>query len=108
MAKYLILGSYTSAAWAAQVKNPQNRMEIVKPAIERLGGTFDSAYMAFGDHDIVGIVDMPDNVTAAAMSIGLTAGGGLNSLKTVPLLEFSEGLEAIKKAGELTYTAPGQ
>ena len=66
MAKYLILGSYTSTAWAAQVKNPQNRMEVVKPAIERLGGTFDSAYMAFGDHDIVGIVDMPDNVTAAA------------------------------------------
>ena len=108
MGKYLILGSYTSAAWAAQIENPQNRMEVVKPAIERLGGTFDSAYMAFGDHDIVGIVDMPNNVTAAAMSIGLTAGGGLKSLKTVPLLEFSEGLEAVKKAGEMTYRAPGQ
>ena len=108
MPKYLILGSYTSAAWAAQVKNPQNRMEVVRPEIERLGGTFDSAYMAFGDHDIVGIVDMPDNVTAAAMSIGLTAGGGLKSLKTLPLMEFSEGLEAVKKAGEMTYTPPSE
>ena len=58
MAKYLILGSYTSAAWAAQVKNPQDRMEVVRPAIERLGGTVDSAYLAFGDHAIVGIVDI--------------------------------------------------
>ena len=108
MAKYLILGSYTSAAWAAQVKNPQNRMEVVRPDVERLGGTFDTAYMAFGDHDFVGIVDMPANVTAAAMSIGLTAGGGLKSLKSVPLMEFSEGLEAVKKAGEMIYRPPGQ
>ena len=62
MAKYLILGSYTSAAWAAQLKEPGNRMDAVRPMFERMGGSLESAYFAFGDYDIVGIVDMPDNV----------------------------------------------
>tara|TARA_B100000809_G_scaffold266762_1_gene331350 strand:- start:5809 stop:6015 length:207 start_codon:yes stop_codon:yes gene_type:complete len=34
--------------------------------------------------------------------------GGLKSLKTLPLMEFSEGLEAVKKAGEVTYSPPGE
>ena len=105
MPKYLILGSYTSAAWAAQVKNPQNRMEVVRPAIERLGGTFDSAYMAFGDHDIVGIVDMPDNVTAAAGSLAVGAGGAGRSSITV-LITPEEMDQAAQKT--VNYRPPGQ
>jgi hypothetical protein len=38
MAKYLFQASYTSEAWAAQLQNPQNRVEILRPIVERLGG----------------------------------------------------------------------
>lgn len=107
MAKYLILGSYTSAAWAAQLKEPGNRMDAVRPMFERMGGSLESAYFAFGDYDIVGIVDMPDNVTAAAMSIAVAAGGSLRTFKTVPLIGEEEGVEALKKAGDMGYTPPG-
>jgi uncharacterized protein with GYD domain len=47
MAHYLITGSYTSEAWAAQIKNPQNRFELVKPLFESQGGSIESAYFAF-------------------------------------------------------------
>jgi hypothetical protein len=38
MARYLFQASYTSEPWAAQVSNPQNRIEVIRPVIERLGG----------------------------------------------------------------------
>ena len=74
---------------------------------ERLGGLLESAYIAFGDYDIIGIVEMPDNVTAAAMSIAVSAGGALHSLKTVPLMRMNEGVEALKKAAEMSNKPPG-
>ena len=36
MAKYLITGSYTAAAWAAQIADPKNRIEVVRPAFEKM------------------------------------------------------------------------
>ena len=38
MPHYLVQAAYTPEAWAAQVKNPQDRAEVVRPAIEALGG----------------------------------------------------------------------
>ena len=46
MAHYLITGSYTSEAWAAQIKDPQNRLKLVKPLFESQGGSIESAYFA--------------------------------------------------------------
>jgi len=35
MALDLVQAAYTSEAWAAQVKNPQNRIDVIGPVIER-------------------------------------------------------------------------
>lgn len=43
MAHYLLTGSYTGVAWAAQIKNPQNRLEVVKLLFEEAGGRAVSA-----------------------------------------------------------------
>ncbi len=43
MAKFLLLVSYTSEAWASQIKNPSNRIEAVRPAVEKLGGKIENA-----------------------------------------------------------------
>jgi uncharacterized protein with GYD domain len=97
--------SYTSDSWKTLVAKPQNRIEAVRPAVEKLGGKIESAWFAFGEYDIVLIVDMPDNVSAAAIAIALAAGGSLKSFKTTPLLSAAEGLEAMKKAGGSGYRA---
>jgi uncharacterized protein with GYD domain len=108
MAHYLFQAAYTSEAWAAQVKNPQNRIDVVRPVIERLGGRIECAYLAFGEYDLIGIVEMPDNVSAAAFSLAGSAGGGLKAVKTTPLLTIDEGIEAMKKAAGAGYRPPGQ
>jgi uncharacterized protein with GYD domain len=108
MARYLFQASYTSEAWAAQVGHPQNRIEVIRPVIERLGGRLECAYLAFGEYDVIGIMEMPDNVSAAAFSLAASAGGGLKGAKTTPLLTIEEGIEALKKAAGAGYRAPGR
>ena len=42
------------------VKQPQNRLEAVRPVVEKLGGKFEHAWVAFGEYDIVGVVELPE------------------------------------------------
>ena len=106
MAHYLVQVAYTPEAWANMVKNPQDRISAVTPVVERLGGTMVSGWLAFGDYDVVGICDMPDNVSAAAFSIAASAGGSVKAFKTTPLLSIPEAVEAMRKAGGAGYSPP--
>jgi uncharacterized protein with GYD domain len=106
MAQYLIQAAYTPEAWAAQIANPQDRIQALKPVLDKLGGKFVQAWYAFGDYDIVGIMEAPDNVSAAAFSLAGSAGGALRSIKTTPLLSIAEGIEAMKKAANIGYQPP--
>jgi uncharacterized protein with GYD domain len=108
MARYLFQASYTNEAWAAQVSHPQNRMEVIRPVIERLGGRLECAYLSFGDYDVVVIADMPDHVSAAAFSLAASAGGGVKAVKTTPLITVEDGIEAMKKAAGAGYRPPGR
>jgi uncharacterized protein with GYD domain len=103
MAHYLCQVAYSPEGWAALVKNPQNRIEAVRPAVEKLGGKIDKAYFAFGEYDIVVLLEMPDNVSAAGIAMAFAAGGACKSVKTTPLLTIEESVEAMKKAGKSGY-----
>ncbi len=106
MPYYLFRGSYTAQAWASLVKKPQNRTEVVRSAVESLGGTLEGAWLAFGQEDVVAICKMPDNVSAAAFSLAVAAGGALKSSETTPLMTFDEGLAAMRKAAKAGYRPP--
>jgi uncharacterized protein with GYD domain len=106
MPLFLTQVSYTEQAWQSLVSNPQNRFEALKPVFEKLGGRIVNAWFAFGDFDVVIVSELPDNVSAAAMAISAAAGGACRSVKTTPLLEVSDGLEALRKAAGSGYRAP--
>ncbi len=106
MPLYLSQVAYTVEGWQALVSNPQNRTEAIRPVIEKLGGRLVNAYFAFGDYDFVLITELPDNVSAAALAIAAAAGGAVKSIKTTPLMEAAEGLEAIRKAANSGYRTP--
>ena len=103
MAHYLVQVSYTPEAWAAMVKNPQDRAQAVEGAIKKLGGKMERFWMSFGEFDIVGVVDMPNNVAAAAFAMAIGAGGACRNVKTTPLLSTQEGIEALKQAASSGY-----
>ena len=108
MAYYLVQATYTSEAWKTLVKDPQDRTKAIRPVVEKLGGSLEGVWFAFGDHDLVLIIQMPDNVSAAAFSLAASAGGALKALKTTPLLAITEGLGAMKKAAKVGYRPPGK
>jgi uncharacterized protein with GYD domain len=63
--------------------------------------------LCFGEYDIVAILRLPDNVSAAAFSLAAAAGGAVKALTTTPLLSVEDGMAAMKMAGEVGYRAPG-
>lgn len=101
MGSYMVQVSYTPEAWAAQLKNPQNRIEVVRPLIERNGAKLTGAWYAFGDADLILIVEGGDDITAASTSLAVMAGGATTSVKTTVLMSVDEGMAAIKQAGEV-------
>jgi uncharacterized protein with GYD domain len=103
MPQYMLQVSYSREGWQALIAQPQNRVEVVKQAVEKLGGKVVSAWFAFGDHDVILITEMPDNVSAAGLAIAFAGGGALKSVHTTPLLSADEALAAMKKAGESGY-----
>lgn len=106
MPYYLIQAAYTAEAWAAMVKSPQNRIEAVRPVVEKLGGRIEGGWLAFGEYDIVAICHMPNNLNAAAFSMAAAAGGAVKAIKTTPLMTPEEGIEAAKKAAKAGYHPP--
>ena len=108
MARYLFQFAYTSESWATQLQNPQNRVAQVTPFVEKLGGRFEWVYYAFGEYDIVGVVELPDNVSAAAFSMAIAAGGAAKAFKTTPLMTVEEGIQAMGKGAEAGYRPPAR
>ncbi len=106
MPHYMVQAAYTPDAWGGLIKKPQDRAEALRPAIEALGGKLVSFYMSFGEYDAVVIADMPDNISAAAVSIAAAAGGAVKAIKTTPLMTVREGMEAMSKAGQAGYRPP--
>ena len=108
MSHYLLQVSYAPEAWAALIAQPHDRIEVVRPVVEKLGGKITHGWFAFGDYDLVAIIEMPGNVEAAAFSLAASAGGAIRALKTTPLLTTAEGVEALRKAGKAGYKAPSR
>ena len=106
MPYYLVQGTYTAEGSAALLANPENRIDVVKSAIERLGGKLHGGWFSFGEYDVVLIVNMPDSVSAVAVSLAFSAGGAVKVVKTTPLVTSEEAVEAMKKASEAGYRPP--
>lgn len=103
MPSYLVQVAYTPEAVAALIAKPQDRSEVIAKVVEKLGGKPGKLYLSFGDYDVVGIYEMPDNVGAAAFALAIAAGGAVKNVKTTPLMSSEEGIAALKKAGGSGY-----
>ena len=92
---YMTQFSYTTEAWQALMKNPEDRTGVLKAVIEKLGGRMISLYYCFGDYDGVAIAEYPDSVSAAATVLSAISGGHVKAMKTTALLSASEMVKAI-------------
>ena len=107
MPLYLTTFSYTPETWARLIGNPEDRRKAAQAYIESVGGKLHGFWYAFGEHDAYTLYEAPDNVSMAAVALAITAGGALSSLETTALLTVDETMEALRKAQQVGYRAPG-
>ena len=106
MAKYLYYGNFVGDGLKGLLKDGgSGRVAAVKKLCESVGGKLECYYFAFGDYDYFIIVDGPDNVSAAAASLAVSA-SGLVKNNTLVLMTPEEMDQAVKKSP--TYRGPGQ
>ncbi|MFN2189422.1 MAG: GYD domain-containing protein [Candidatus Promineifilaceae bacterium] len=107
MSYYMFQAAFTPEAWAGLIKNPSDVRERNRALVEALGGKLVGAWFAFGEYDVILIVEFPDNVSVAAAAVTAIAAGSGAKFKTTPLLSVEESIAVMKKAGGLPYTKPG-
>jgi len=107
MPLYLTRFSYTPAAWARLIENPEDRRTAAREYIEAVGGTLHGFWYAFGEHDGYNLWEAPDDVSMAAVAIAIGAGGALSSIQTTVLLSVEDALAAMRKASSIAYRPPG-
>ena len=106
MPKYLAHASYTVEGLKGLLKDGgSKRREVVEQLAKGLGGTLEAFYYAFGDDDVFAIFDLPDNVSATAVSLVINAAGAA-TVKITVLLTPEEVDQATKKT--VDYRPPGQ
>jgi uncharacterized protein with GYD domain len=97
MTLYMYQASYTAKSMAAQLKEPQDPMEAIKPTLEELGAKVLVAGFPFGEYDVLIVYEAPDDMTAASVAMAVAAAGEVKSGKTTRLLSGQEWLESLRK-----------
>ncbi len=105
MPRYMIHVSYTAqGAQGLMKEGGSGRRQMVTDLLEAVGGKLESFYFAFGEDDAYVICEVPDNETAAAISLSVS-GAGAARAKTTVLMTPEEVDRATSKT--INYRAPG-
>jgi len=105
MPKYLTLSSYTVEGFRGLRKEgPAARRQAVEQAVQTAGGRVEAFYWALGEHDVVVISDLPNNITATALSLAINSTGAVRTTN-LALLTEDEIRQALAQA--VDYRPPG-
>ena len=92
MARYVVLFDWTDQG-VRSAKETVQRARQARAAWEPRGIRIEALYWTLGDHDIVAVVDAPDDATLAASLLELAGAG---NVRTKTLRAFDEGeMEAL-------------
>ena len=103
MPLYMYQAAYTPESLAAQIKEPQDRIEAVRPSFEAMGAKILAGGFPLGEYDVLAVYEAPDDTTAAALAVAIGAGGAIRSAKTTRLLSGAEWIDSLRKAHGSQY-----
>jgi len=110
MSRYAFFFSYTSEAWARMISAPGDRSAAVRRVLGSLGGSLECIYWMLGSQDGIAICELPDSVSAAAVSIAVTSTGSFARNETRELLSQEQLGQALQRASTTAraFQPPGQ
>lgn len=106
MALYMYQVAYTAEAVATLIKEPQDRVEAVRPVLEAEGGKVLAYGYPFGEYDALVVYEAPDDTVAASFALAVAAGGAAKSAKTTRLLSGQEWIDSLRRAQGSHYRPP--
>jgi len=109
MAKFAIFFSYKPETWDRMLMKPAERTAAVRELAESVGGSLENIYYMFGDRDGFVVIDAPDSMTAAAVSVAVTSTGAFSHLETRQLISADDLPSLLEKAAVAreSYRRPG-
>ena len=94
MPTYLMLSSLTEKGTQTLNSNPA-RLREVNRDVEELGAKVLHQWASLGEYDFVNVVEAPDELTMARLSLELGARGSVK-FQTLPLLQVDDLLGALE------------
>jgi uncharacterized protein with GYD domain len=90
---YIMLTSFT-ADGVKTLKNNPSRVQEVNKEMEQLGVKVVNQWATLGQYDFVSVVEAPDELTMAKVSVELGSRGTTSnqSLTAIPAEDFTKGL----------------
>jgi uncharacterized protein with GYD domain len=106
MTKYFFQANYVGEGMKGLLQEGgSKRRDAVVKALESVGGSLECIYYAFGETDVLGVFDLPDQPSAVALSLMINSSGAVD-LRLTPLMTPEDIDAAVGKAP--SYRAPGQ
>jgi uncharacterized protein with GYD domain len=107
MAKYVVLFGFSGVTVRGFIAKPSDRVAIVRELAESVGGTLECCYWMFGQYDGLAILELPDSLTAAAVSLALTGSGAYSKFETHELIDPGDYARIAERARQISYQPPG-
>ena len=110
MAHYLLSIGFATETTKKLIARPEDRRAAAAKALKAIGGKLLDYYFALGPHDAIVIVELPDNVSAAACAMLTGSSGSFSHVQSTPLLTMKEAVKAMRTAGKAakSYRPPGR
>ena len=108
MSFYLYQLAYSKEAITSMVASPSNREAAARKLIEALGGKLHHLFFAFGEWDVICLVEGPDDKMMMAGAAAVASTGTVSKSSTVKLMTAADAMAAMTMAGKATgaYKAP--
>ena len=107
MPSYMCQVSYATEAIRSMIAKPENRSEVIRKAVEGLGGKLTGTWLSFGDYDVVVILELPNNIAAASLAFGRSGGRIVQICQDDATAHHRAGSIRVKKAGKTSYKPIG-
>ena len=110
MPKYAFFFSYTSESWARMISARGDRTAAVRQVLDSVGGSLESIYWMSGSFDGLGIAELPDTASAAAVSIAVMSSGAFARNEMHEVIGQDELDRALQQATAVTqaFEPPGR
>ncbi len=102
MSFYLYQLSYSKEAIKSMVASPSDREAAAHKLIEALGGKLHHLFFAFGEWDVICLIEGPDDKMMMAGAAAVASAGTVSKSSTIKLMTAKDAMAAMEMAGKAT------